>query len=62
MLESYHIKRNIYTVPTKLTAYKKQTAGAPINVVENFIEWDDPYKFFSFWNIIDFLRNFKLTK
>ena len=29
---------------------------------ENFIDWDDPYKNIRFWTIIDFLREFKLTK
>lgn len=62
MLESYYIKNRKYIPPITLSAYTKQPAGAPVNVVEGFIEWDDPYKFFSFWNIIDFLRNFKLTK
>lgn len=31
-------------------------------IYENFIEWDDPYRFIRPWTIIDFLRNFKLTK
>lgn len=29
---------------------------------ENFIDWDDPYKNIRLWTIIDFLREFKLTK
>ena len=33
-----------------------------VPITENFIEWDDPYKEIGFWKIIDFLRDFKLTK
>jgi hypothetical protein len=29
---------------------------------ESFIDWDDPYQNIRFWKIIDFLRDFKLTK
>ena len=52
-------------------AYHKEYVGAPIgyiiddkkkNIVEGYIEWDDPYKWISFSGILDFLRNFKLTK
>ena len=32
------------------------------NQRENFIDWDDPYKNIRPWKIIDFLREFKLTK
>lgn len=68
MLESYRINKKIasvdkYSKQSNLSGYHKQIAGAPINDhIETFIDWDDPYANFRFWTIIDFLRNFKLTK
>jgi hypothetical protein len=31
-------------------------------LIENYINWDDPYKNIRFTSIIDFLRGFPLTK
>ncbi len=45
--------------------WEKQIQAYKINnkkQIETFIDWDDPYKNFRFWTIIDFLREFKLTK
>ena len=48
---------------------KQITAYKPINsqpyqqtVNEEFIDWDDPYRNIRFWTIVDFFREFKLTK
>lgn len=62
MSNPYYKNTTFSVKQQKWTAYKKEPAGAPIDVIETFIDWDDPYKNIKFWTIIDFLRNFKLTK
>lgn len=78
MLSSYYLDPNkkpqnipikpyeskILTTAPVLNEFNNYISNVPIKplIIEPFIEWDDPYAIFSPWNIIDFLRNFKLTK
>ena len=59
-------KTNFYSYhPVLRDKWEKQiTAYLPEQnfTEEYFIDWDDPYKNIRPWKIIDFLREFKLTK
>lgn len=48
--------------PIRQTQYKQQITAYKLDNKETFIDWDDPYKNLRPWKIIDFLRNFELTK
>ncbi len=49
----------------QITAYLPPIKSQQNNInkhIETFVDWDDPYRNIKIWTLIDFLREFKLTK
>jgi len=47
---------------TAYAPYDDQKQKKQRSTTEEFIDWDDPYRNIRFWKIVDFFREFKLTK
>ncbi len=45
----------------QITAYQTNPPMNPDQFQEGFA-WEDPYRYFRFWTIVDFLRDFSLTR
>jgi hypothetical protein len=46
----------------QVSAYQMPTQQLQTEKLNEGFEWEDPYRYFRFWTIVDFLRDFSLTR